>query len=110
MGYTTDFSGQFDLDRPLDDETYKLLVGLADTRRMEVGFKQEHGFGIDGEFYIGQDLPEGVKPIYLDQNTPPRTQPGLWCHWEPTEDRLHLQWNECELGTWPFLKMLHERR
>ncbi len=35
MGYTTDFTGAFKLNKPLDDETYNLLVGLATTRRIK---------------------------------------------------------------------------
>lgn len=91
MGYTTCFSGQFDLDRPLDDKTYQLLVGLSETRRVERAFRQEQGYGIDGEFYIEQGDDHG---ILIDDNKPPRTQPGLWCGWEPTEDRLHIRWNK----------------
>jgi hypothetical protein len=34
MGYTTYFDWQFTVDKPVDDETYKLLRGLAKTRRM----------------------------------------------------------------------------
>jgi hypothetical protein len=98
MGYTTWFSGQFDFNKPLDDKTYELLVGLSETRRTMKAFKQEQGFGIDGEFYIGYpaaapgfNSPSGFT---VDDNKPPRTQPGLWLSWCPTEDRLHLKWND----------------
>ena len=37
MGYTTDFTGQFDLDKPLDDETYEFLCKFNSTRRMNAG-------------------------------------------------------------------------
>ncbi len=94
MGYTTDFSGQFILDKPLDDETFKLLNGLANTRRMKR--KVDPKYGIDGEFYIegngfmGQDREENI----VDFNQPPRTQPSLWCQWIPNEDDKYIiEWN-----------------
>lgn len=39
MGYTTKFSGEFKLDRPLDDETYEELAAM------------------DGPFYEGDGFP-----------------------------------------------------
>lgn len=35
MGYTTDFSGQFELNKMLDKETAKVITQLAQTRRMK---------------------------------------------------------------------------
>jgi len=35
MGYTTEFQGEFKIDKPVDEDTYKLLVGLNTTRRMK---------------------------------------------------------------------------
>jgi hypothetical protein len=32
MGYTTEFKGEFNLDKPLDDETKNLLKQISDTR------------------------------------------------------------------------------
>ena len=98
MGYTTDFEGAFELDRPLDEETYALLVGLNTTRRMKrKGLDPK--YGTDGEFYCepgsdgyGQDRDESI----VDYNAPPSTQPGLWCHWTPTDDRTQLVWDEGE--------------
>lgn len=98
MGYTTDFSGEFRLDRPLDDETHALLVGLSTTRRMKrKGLDTK--FGVDGEFYfnpesteLGQEREDSI----VDFNRPPSTQPGLWCQWTPTEDKQGLVWDEGE--------------
>jgi hypothetical protein len=36
MGYTTDFYGQFKLNKKLDDVTYTLLQGLGTTRRITI--------------------------------------------------------------------------
>lgn len=95
MGYTTDFEGQFNFDKPLDDDTYNLLEGISSTRRMKrKGLDPK--YGVDGEFYynpesnaFGQEDDASV----VNHNTPPRTQPGLWCQWVPTPDRLHLEWD-----------------
>ena len=50
MGYTTDFTGAFDLDKPLDDDTYNFLVKLSETRRMARNVDAK--YGIQGEFYV----------------------------------------------------------
>jgi hypothetical protein len=86
MGYTTDFEGQFDLDRPLDVETFTFLNKFNETRRMKRNLGPE--FGVEGEFYVNGD-DTGV----IDYNDPPRTQPGLWCQWTPTEDGRHIEWD-----------------
>ena len=98
MGYTTDFYGSFELDRPLDDDTYKLLKGLSRTRRMKrQGLDAK--YGTEGEFYynedstdMGQERDESI----VNFNEPPSTQPDLWCSWEPTEERTKIVWNEME--------------
>ena len=86
MGYTTDFEGEFILNRPVDGETYNLLVGLATTRRMK---RNMEGYGIEGEFYIGNLKPETIVNI----NVPPRTQPGLWCGWLIDEGKQKIMWD-----------------
>jgi hypothetical protein len=93
MGYTTDFSGSFQLDRSLDDETYTFLKKLNETRRMKRNVDPK--YGVEGEFYVdgpgfaGQDHEENV----VSYNEPPSTQPGLWCKWAPTEDRDEIEWD-----------------
>ena len=92
MGYSTDFSGQFTLDRKLDDETFDLLNGLASTRRMKRNVDSK--YGVDGEFYIGKgDFGQDEEDNIVDYNTPPRTQPSLWLQWIPTDDREHIEWD-----------------
>jgi len=39
--------------------------------------------------YAGQDR----GPDILDHNKPPKGQPGLWCHWVPTEDGMGIEWD-----------------
>jgi hypothetical protein len=93
MGYSTDFYGSFVTDKPVDDETYNLLYGLATTRRMVRNV--DPIYGVDGEFYIdgmgdyGQDRDASI----VDYNRPPRTQPGLWCQWLIQEDRRTIEWD-----------------
>jgi hypothetical protein len=108
MGYTTSFDGKFDLDKPLDDQTFEFLTKLATTRRMKrrISLLPKNGFekygfdswGIEGEFYVdggglaGQDHDKSV----VDYNFQPETQPGLWCQWMPTEDRCSIVWDGVE--------------
>jgi hypothetical protein len=94
MGYTTDFHGSFKFDKPLDADTLKLMTGLAGTRRMgRKGLGKE--FGVEGEFYIdgkghcGQDHEDNI----INFNSPPKTQPGLWCQWVPNEAGTELAWD-----------------
>lgn len=86
MGYQTDFKGQFSLNTKLDDVTFKFLKELNETRRMIR--KVDAIYGIDGEFFVKDEHSNVV-----DTNKQPRTQPGLWCQWTPTEDRMHIEWD-----------------
>ena len=96
MGYTTEFKGQFDLDKKLDKKTYDLLMGLSKTRRM--GRNVDKKFGVEGEFYFKDDGDYGQtrEDNIIDYNTPPITQPSLWLQWRPTKDKLHIEWDEGE--------------
>ena len=95
MGYTTEFTGTFKLNKKLDAETHKLLVGLSETRRVA---RNIEGYGVQGEFYVdgsgfaGQNREANI----IDYNRPPKTQPGLWCNWTPTEDGMEIEWNGAE--------------
>ena len=81
MGYTTDFEGEFKLDKPLDAETKEFLEKLSDTRRMKRTFPNDE-YGVDGEFYVDDEAKDSVVEI----NSPPSTQPSLWCQWIPNDD------------------------
>lgn len=93
MGYTTEFKGKFNINKKLDAETHDFLTKLATTRRMARNVGPE--YGVEGEFYVegkgyyGQDSDETV----IDQNRPPKTQPGLWCQWVPTMDGQGIEWD-----------------
>ena len=92
MGYTTEFCGQFNLNKKLDDDTFNLLTGLARTRRMA---RNIEGFGVEGEFYWKDDgnCGQNDTPDVIDYNKPPKTQPSLWLQWVPTEDRMSIEWD-----------------
>jgi hypothetical protein len=92
MGYTTDFTGSFKIDRPVDDETAKLMKGIASTRRMK---RNLEGYGVEGEFYWNDDGNYGQKRTddIVDYNEPPKTQPGLWCQWLLQDDNQTIEWD-----------------
>lgn len=108
MGYTTYFVGQFNIDRPLDQETEALINGLENTRRMkrdlEVIARHENMFfkdalskyGIDGEFYVKDSINGECGIGIIDHNEPPSTQPSLWCQWMYDKGKQAIVWNEGE--------------
>lgn len=96
MGYTTYFEGRLKFDRPVEDETFKLVNGLANTRRMKR--KVDPKYGVDGEFYIDGEgfMGQGSEDNIVDHNTPPETQPSLWLQWNINDDHEHLEWDGSE--------------
>jgi len=115
MGYHTEFEGHFTVSPPLDDKTADLINDLNRTRRMKrdmtrIGLPVEV-HGVDGELYIdpneldgclgfrGKPKP-GVELVALDasetivdHNTPPSTQPGLWCQWCYDQETAQIKWD-----------------
>ena len=107
MGYTTEFSGEFRLDRPLTEEQATYLRQFASTRRMSrreavvsempdpvreaVGLPlgPEGAYVVGGPGFMGQEVDASV----ASQNQPPSGQPSLWCQWTPTPDRAGLVWD-----------------
>ncbi len=96
MGYNTEFSGRFALNKKLDTEIHSFLSKLSKTRRMKRSLPPE--YGVEGEFYVdgkglyGQDHESSV----VDFNRPPSTQPSLWCQWRPSDNGLFIQWDGSE--------------
>jgi len=110
MGYTTDFEGQFNLDRPLQPEHAAYLQKFATTRRMvrdadvtsqlkdpvreaaglPIGEHAE--FFVGGDGFMGQDRDESI----VNHNHPPPSQPGLWCQWVPNEEGTAIEWDGAE--------------
>ena len=94
MGYTTDFEGKFKLNKKLDDDTHGFLVKFNETRRMKRKFA-DNKYGVDGEFFVDGDgfMGQDDDASVVEHNTPPRTQPSLWCQWRPSDDGLHIEWD-----------------
>jgi hypothetical protein len=94
MGYTTDFTGSFSLNKKLDFETHEYLNRFSESRRMK---RKLEGYGIDGEFYLGSgDSGQDHEDNIVNYNEPPLTQPGLWCNWKPNDCGTAIEWNGAE--------------
>jgi hypothetical protein len=110
MGYTTDFSGKFNLDKPLTKAHGQYLLAFSNTRRMSrsvsicenmadpkreaVGLPlgKECEYFVGGLGYAGQDKDDSI----LNHNSSPETQPGLWCQWIPNANGTAIVWDGCE--------------
>lgn len=110
MGYSTDFTGEFNLDKPLTEAHAAYLRKFSETRRMArhadatmvradplrkaVGLPvgDEGGYFVGENGFAGQD--DG--PDVVKHNDPPVGQPDLWCKWEPNEDGTAIIWSEAE--------------
>jgi hypothetical protein len=92
MGYDSNFSGSFSLNKPLTEADKTFLKKFAETRRMK---RKIDGYGVDGEFFVdGSGFNgDGDDSTIVDYNEPPRTQPGLWCQWIPNEDGTAILWD-----------------
>jgi hypothetical protein len=107
MGYTTEFTGSFAIDRPLSPEHAAYLRQFSGTRRMKRVSDKTEAFpdpvrhavgmpvGIDGGYFVGGSgwAGQGQDSSIVDYNRPPSGQPGLWCKWEPNEDGTAIEWN-----------------
>ena len=71
------------------DET--LARQLPDPVRVAVGLD----VGDDGEYFVGSDADFGQNHTIdiVNYNSPPSTQPGLWCQWVPNEDGTKIEWD-----------------
>jgi hypothetical protein len=94
MGYTTEFNGDFELDKELVSLDMKFLVKLNETRRMKREFAKD-AYGKDGEMYVygGGEFGQDHEDSITDYNSPPESQPSLWCHWRPNEDGTAIEWD-----------------
>lgn len=110
MGYTTDFEGHFELDRPLTPEHKAYLTKFSETRRMrrdaskaleipdpireaaKLPIGKEAEYFVAGVGFAGQDKDASI----LEYNYPPISQPGLWCQWVPNEDGTAIVWDGSE--------------
>lgn len=96
MGYTTDFNGQFNLNKQLSPKMQQYLKLFNETRRMKRS--TDEAFGVQGEFFVfgGGDFGQDHEPNIIDFNQQPSTQPSLWNQWTPTEDGMGIEWDNGE--------------
>lgn len=109
MGYTTNFEGCFNLDKPLTPAHKAYLEAFASSRHMRrdasklVGvpdpIREAAGLpiGTDGAYFVSGgdgDFFSNKKDLsILDHNSEPWSQPGLWCQWVPNGDGTAIKWD-----------------
>lgn len=86
MGYTTAFQGAINIEPALNQQEIEYLTKFADTRRM---LRTKGPYFVEGTGFKGQNSDDDV----LDHNRPDPSQPGLWCHWVPSADGKHIEWD-----------------
>jgi len=93
MGYTTDFSGRFELNKQLSPKMAQYLKLFNETRRMQRN--TDEVFGVQGEFFVfgGGSFGQDHEPNIVDFNEPPTTQPSLWNQWTPSNDGMAIEWD-----------------
>ena len=93
MGYTTDFSGRFELNKQLSPKMAQYLKLFNETRRMQRN--TDEVFGVQGEFFVfgGGSFGQDREPNIVDYNEPPSTQPSLWNQWTPSHDGMAIEWD-----------------
>lgn len=107
MGYSTDFSGRFELDKPLTQAQAEYLRAFAETRRMRRDSRKARllpdpkreavglPIGPEGAYFVGGSgfMGQGEDESVLDHNRPPVGQPELWCQWVPTDQNDGIEWD-----------------
>lgn len=107
MGYTTEFDGQFDLDKPLTPEHAAYLRQFCYTRRMRRDaaktalrpdpIREAVGLpvGEEGAYFVGESGYAGQDdgPDVTDGNSPGGGQPSLQCQWTPNDDGTAIEWD-----------------
>jgi len=107
MGYTTDFEGRFQLNKPLSEDQAAYLMAFGDTRRMKRDAKETAKrqdpkrmaarlpVGDQGAYFVGDTghAGQGDGADVVSYNEPPKGQPGLWCQWAPSECRNYIEWD-----------------
>jgi hypothetical protein len=110
MGYTTEFAGQFRLDRKLAPEHEVYLRAFNDTRHMFLNPKR--AAGIADPLRVAAGLPVGPEGAYcvfmrggvstargiVRQDAPPMLGPNCsrYCGWVPTDDGCAVTWDGAE--------------
>jgi len=108
VGYTTEFQGSFKITPSLSENHKLYLQKFNKTRRMKrhethpqlqddpLRIIVNLPIGTEGEFFIGSKELFGqdfTRVSVKDSNSPPGSQPGLWCQWRPSDDSKVLEWD-----------------
>ena len=110
MGYTTDFTGQFEIEPALTDAqrdylnqfsaTWRMKRDASKTEQRDDPLREDVGLqiGIEGGYFVGEDghAGQGHGADIREFNDPPTGQPSLWCQWVPTGDGKCLEWDQGE--------------
>lgn len=110
MGYHTQFTGSFNLNKKLSDNHYEYLKKFSETRRIarnsdiaermaDVSRKKvKLPIGIDAQYFVGAKGFSGQEKdqSIIDYNQPPKGQPSLWCQWVPSADKQSIVWDGVE--------------
>ena len=110
MGYTTEFSGQFNVIPAMKESHRLYLEAFARTRRMKRKSDVAEGLrdpvrqqaklpiGPDGGYFVGSpnDIGQNHDNSIVNYNGAPQGQPGLWCQWVPNDDGTAIVWDESE--------------
>jgi hypothetical protein len=93
-GYSTNFEGGFKFNKPLHPKLKGFIEKFNTSRRMKRRLPKGL-YGIEGEFYIDGkgDYGQGDEANIIDSNSPPKTQPGLWCQWTYDQENNELIWD-----------------
>jgi hypothetical protein len=108
MGYTTDFTGKFNLNKPLTSGWSAYLKAFSQSRRMKRDASKTAllpdpvrdvvllPVGDEGGYFVGNsenNFGQVHGSDVVDYNRPPAGQPGLWCQWTPTKDGQGIEWD-----------------
>lgn len=108
MGYTTDFFGSLEFNKPVAPWLAEYINKFSGTRRMKRDPEKikelfpDYGkmcfngeLGEEGEYFIGGVglLGQGWDASVTNGNDPAKTQPGLWCQWVVNEKKNCLEWD-----------------
>ncbi len=102
MGYNIYYEGTVKVNKPLDDETYNIIMGLSESRRMtwdtdkleRDGMAKKKDIGQWGEFFFGhkhmshKQVSKFEEKYAININWPPGCQPSLWGVWTVTDDKI----------------------
>jgi len=106
MGYTTNFTGELELDKPLEKNHFEYLEAFSRIRHMKRDPNKlgpdplreavNLSAGAEGQFYVGEDdgnFGQTKDDSIVDYNSPGQC-PSLWCQWECLGNKI--RWDEGE--------------